>query len=215
MEKSITQKTGLPQKCLIGIPERIMLAMIDDGWILRNKLVWHKPNHMPSSIKDRFSSSWEYLYFFVKQPRYWFDLDAVRVPHKFGQRARFNIRVRDMQKGRVKGPQWKASDWEVEEYDEKAMMHRVKEDDRLKKDHLSRPPEPEVDPERAFNPAGKNPSDVWESKSKHVGTELEANYVGTGRNKNIDLMKAAGMVRSEKSTALGIDLAGKNPSETI
>lgn len=71
----------LSQKCLIGIPERIMLGLIDDEWILRNKIIWHKPNHMPSSVKDRFSNGWEAIYFFVKQARYWFDLDAVREPH--------------------------------------------------------------------------------------------------------------------------------------
>ncbi|GAH54991.1 unnamed protein product, partial [marine sediment metagenome] len=48
------------------IPERVMFAMVDDGWILRNKIGWHKPNSMPGSQKARFTSSWEYLYFFVK-----------------------------------------------------------------------------------------------------------------------------------------------------
>jgi len=83
-EESVTKETSLPPKCLIGIPERIMLGLIDDGWILRNKVIWYKPGHMPSSVKDRFSNGWEAIYFFVKQGRYWFDLDAVRVPHSEG-----------------------------------------------------------------------------------------------------------------------------------
>lgn len=69
-------------KCLLMIPERFALGMIDRGWILRNKIIWNKPNHMPSSVKDRFSNSWEYIYFFSKSKKYYFDLDAVREEHK-------------------------------------------------------------------------------------------------------------------------------------
>lgn len=68
-------------KCLCMVPELFALGMINHGWILRNKICWFKPNHMPSSIKDRFSNSWEYLYFFSKSKKYWFDLDSVREPH--------------------------------------------------------------------------------------------------------------------------------------
>lgn len=74
-------------KCLLGIPERFAAAMLDRGWTLRNKIIWHKPNHMPCSVKDRFANSWEYIFFFVKSKRYYFDLDAVRVPPKTGKRA--------------------------------------------------------------------------------------------------------------------------------
>ena len=70
-------------KDLCCIPERIMLAMKDDGWILRNKDIWHKNNHIPSSVKDRLTSSWEPLYFFVKRKQYYFKLNAIRVPHKY------------------------------------------------------------------------------------------------------------------------------------
>lgn len=72
----------IPKKCLCLHPERFALGMLDRGWILRNKVIWHKPNHMPASTKDRFSCSWEYLFFFAKQARYCFNLDAVRIPHK-------------------------------------------------------------------------------------------------------------------------------------
>jgi DNA modification methylase len=74
---------GLPEKCLAQVPGRFAIEMIKRGWILRNDIVWHKPNHMPSSVKDRFACSWEHLFLFAKQRRYFFDLDAVRVPHKF------------------------------------------------------------------------------------------------------------------------------------
>lgn len=71
----------IPQKCMACIPERVLFAMLADGWILRNKVIWHKRNHMPSSVKDRFTQSWEYLYFFTKAKKYYFDLDAVRQPN--------------------------------------------------------------------------------------------------------------------------------------
>lgn len=69
-------------KCMVCIPERVLFAMLADSWILRNKIIWHKRNYMPGSQKDRFTQSWEYLYFFTKARKYYFDLDAVRVPHK-------------------------------------------------------------------------------------------------------------------------------------
>ena len=67
----------------VGIPERLMLALIDSGMILESKIIWEKNNHMPFSGENRFSPSWEYIYFFVKTNDYHFDLDKVRIPQKF------------------------------------------------------------------------------------------------------------------------------------
>jgi len=54
-------------KCLLGIPERFKIEMIDNrGWIHRNTIIWWKPNCMPSSAPDRFTVNFEYLYFFTK-----------------------------------------------------------------------------------------------------------------------------------------------------
>ena len=69
-------------KCLLGLPERFILGMIQRGWILRNKINWHKPNHIPSPVKDRFTQTWEYMLVFTKSKKYYFDLDTVRVPRK-------------------------------------------------------------------------------------------------------------------------------------
>ncbi len=63
------------------IPERLAWSLIQSGWILRNKIVWYKPNAMPSSVTDRFSNRWEYIFLFSKSQRYYFDLDAVREAH--------------------------------------------------------------------------------------------------------------------------------------
>jgi len=65
--------SGIPGKSLCLIPERFALVMIKRGWILRNKIIWHKPNVMPQSIKDRFTTDWEYLFFFTKQRDYYFE----------------------------------------------------------------------------------------------------------------------------------------------
>jgi len=54
-------------KSLLMIPERFAIAMIDSGWVLRNKIIWHKPNQMPTSVEDRFTVDFEDIFFFVKQ----------------------------------------------------------------------------------------------------------------------------------------------------
>jgi DNA modification methylase len=75
-------KYGAPTKSLILAPERLLLALVQDGWIVRNKLIWAKTNPLPSSVSDRFTMTYEWIYFLVRQERYFFDLDAVREPHR-------------------------------------------------------------------------------------------------------------------------------------
>lgn len=77
---------GLPRKNLLGMPWRVAFALQDDGWILRNEIVWDKPNAMPESVTDRFSTRHESVFLFTKSVRYWFDLDAVREPHAAPER---------------------------------------------------------------------------------------------------------------------------------
>lgn len=64
----------------IGMPWRVAFALQDDGWILRNAVVWDKPNAMPESVTDRLATTYELVFMFTRSPRYWFDLDAVREP---------------------------------------------------------------------------------------------------------------------------------------
>ncbi len=68
-----TAKCGLPPKSLCLIPERFSIEMVNRGWILRNKIVWHKLNCMPASTKDRFTVDFEPVFFFVKSKKYWFE----------------------------------------------------------------------------------------------------------------------------------------------
>lgn len=79
-EANVDRARGIPHKNLIGIPWRVAFALQRDGWILRNAIVWHKPNAMPESIRDRLSTRYELLFLLTKQPRYWFDLDPIRLP---------------------------------------------------------------------------------------------------------------------------------------
>jgi len=59
------------------------MRMVDEQkWVLRNVIIWEKLNHMPSSAKDRFTNAYEPVFVLTKNPKYWSDLDAVRVPHK-------------------------------------------------------------------------------------------------------------------------------------
>jgi len=69
---------GLQAKSLIGLPWRVAMALQQDGWVLRNAVVWHKPNGMPESVRDRFAGKYEYVFLLAKSPRYYFNLDAVR-----------------------------------------------------------------------------------------------------------------------------------------
>jgi site-specific DNA-methyltransferase (cytosine-N4-specific) len=86
--RQIAHTTGLPAKNLLGVPWRVALALQTDGWILRQAIVWHKPNAMPESVRDRPSASHEYLFLFSRSARYWFDLDPIRQPRSSSPHSR-------------------------------------------------------------------------------------------------------------------------------
>lgn len=71
---------GLAPKNLLGIPWRVAFALQDDGWFLRQDIIWHKPNPMPESVRDRCTKAHEYLFLLSKAERYYFDLEAMREP---------------------------------------------------------------------------------------------------------------------------------------
>ena len=72
--------TGLPHKSLIGMPWRVAFALQADGWILRQDIIWAKPNPMPESVQDRCTKSHEYVFLLSKSPRYHYDADAIAEP---------------------------------------------------------------------------------------------------------------------------------------
>ena len=71
---------NLKQKDLVGIPWRFAFAMQERGWYLRQDIIWAKPNPMPESVTDRCTKSHEYIFLFSKQPKYFFDHEAIREP---------------------------------------------------------------------------------------------------------------------------------------
>lgn len=72
--------TGLGDKQLIGIPWRLALALQDDGWVLRAEIIWHKPNAMPESARDRPTRAHETIFLLSKEEHYYFDADAIKEP---------------------------------------------------------------------------------------------------------------------------------------
>ena len=73
-------RSGLKAKDLIGQPWRLAFALQDAGWWLRQDIIWHKPNPMPESIKDRCTKAHEYMFLLSKSERYYFDQGAIRTP---------------------------------------------------------------------------------------------------------------------------------------
>jgi DNA modification methylase len=72
------QAAGLKSKDLIGIPWMLAFALRADGWYLRQDIIWHKPNPMPESVRDRCTKAHEYLFLLSKAPRYYYDADEMR-----------------------------------------------------------------------------------------------------------------------------------------
>ena len=72
------KQEGLKEKDLIGIPWRVAFALQDFGWTLRQDIIWHKPNPMPESVRDRCTKAHEYIFLLSKSPKYYFDSLAMK-----------------------------------------------------------------------------------------------------------------------------------------
>ena len=82
---------GLKEKDLIGIPWMLAFALRADGWYLRQDIIWHKPNPMPESVKDRCTKSHEYIFLLSKNKKYYYDNESIKEPAKdWGTRDRTN-----------------------------------------------------------------------------------------------------------------------------
>lgn len=75
----------MTEKTLCLIPDRFAISMVDSGWILRNRIIWYKPNCMPSSAKDRFTIDFEHVFFFTKSPRYYFETQYEPLSRKYDE----------------------------------------------------------------------------------------------------------------------------------
>ena len=122
---------GAPAKSALLGPERLLLAFAADGWVVRNKVVWAKPNPMPSSVGDRLNTTHELVYLLVRSRRYFFDLDAIRQPHT-------SRGPRSPRPGPNGAPEWAGP--------------LAGSQDGLRRARADRLP---------GHPLGKNPGDVW------------------------------------------------------
>lgn len=91
--------TGLAPKNLVGIPWRVAFALQADGWYLRNDIIWVKPNPMPGSMKDRCTSSHEYIFLLSKEKKYYYDAEAIKEPTVTTSVKKFTDGGRDKQRG--------------------------------------------------------------------------------------------------------------------
>lgn len=122
-------------KELQGIPWQVALSLMNDGWILRSDVIWHKPNAMPSSVTSRPTVDHEYVFMFSKNKDYYYDADAIREPHVTftskskmkGGRKHFGKRNGTPENGKNKG---------------NSNLHNGRWD-------------------QAFNPKGRNKRTVW------------------------------------------------------
>ena len=94
--------SGMKPKCLCMIPERFAIRMVERGWILRNTIIWHKPNCMPASVTDRFTVDFEPVYFFTKKEHYYFE-------QQYEPIAESTIRRGKVDYGGAKGREYKKS----------------------------------------------------------------------------------------------------------
>lgn len=91
--KRLLQQDGYKDKELMGIPWRFAFAMRDAGWLLRQEIIWSKPNYTPEKVRDRCVRSHEKVFIFTKQPKYYFNGDLIRVPSAQGDKLRPDVWV--------------------------------------------------------------------------------------------------------------------------
>jgi DNA modification methylase len=80
-----TVDLGVPDKNLVGVPWMLAFALRADGWLLRSDIIWHKPNVMPESVTDRPTKAHEHVFLLARQPRYFYDQEAIREPAEWSR----------------------------------------------------------------------------------------------------------------------------------
>jgi len=138
------------KKNLLGVPWKLILRLKEKGWILRNACIWHKPNAMPVSVKDRLNQNFEYLFHLVKSHSYYYSLDEVRSPHKTIRKYNDNNLRNDIIHGR---------------------KHRIQSP-------YSQNPQrqPNHPGSRAFHPLGKNPGAMISVPASRSGKHHPATF---------------------------------------
>lgn len=143
------------RKNLMGMPWRVAFALQRDGWILRNAIVWHKPNALPESVKDRLSNRYEMLFLLVRQQRYRFDLDPIRLPLSQPEALNEGVVIGDSNKSRHAGVGSTA----------RRRAGTISGKYSATTPFIGTPPGEAMRPtglrHSAGHPKGKNPGDVW------------------------------------------------------
>ena len=85
----------LPNKQLGGMPWQVAFALQTDGWILRQDIIWHKPNPMPESVQDRCTKAHEYIFLLSKNPKYYFDNEAIKEDSSESSKSRLNQDIKN------------------------------------------------------------------------------------------------------------------------
>jgi len=158
-------------KSLVMIPQRFAWGMIERGWILRNEIIWYKKNHMPENVTDRLTKAHEIVYHFVKQSKYYYNLDAIREPHKTQEKRPMGI-IRSREwgyNGKYEGnklhedfgsprarTQRKGAEYKGKWKDNQEYMNEIQ--NRINEARSNGVPHDEA----LNHPLGKNPGDVWE-----------------------------------------------------
>ena len=99
---------GLKEKDLIGIPWMMAFALRADGWYLRQDIIWHKPNPMPESVRDRCTKAHEYIFLMSKSQKYYYDADAIK-EDAFNAGKRITLGEKSFSKGQANGANIKPS----------------------------------------------------------------------------------------------------------
>jgi len=149
--QALSQEPYQP-KCLMGIPWRLAFALIEDGWILRNAIIWFKPNAIPESVKDRLSRTYEFIFHFVKSRKYYYNLDFIRQPHSeesIERYARALKQIKDSKGKRLKDLHGKKVSVMIPNKWER-VVGRVGDYSYADSLHT-----------RSLHPKGKNPGDLW------------------------------------------------------
>lgn len=178
---------GLKCKDLVGIPWRVAFALQADGWYLRQDIIWHKPNPMPESVKDRCTKAHEYLFLLAKSEKYFFNQEAMEEPGVIpaGVRAAKGSNVRSELKdvnGRppeyweYTGTRNKRSVWSVNTKPYKGAHFATFPPELITPCVLagSRPGDTVLDP---FNGSGTTGAVAFEYGRKYIGIELNQDYI--------------------------------------
>ena len=95
-------QNGIKEKDLLMIPNRVAIALQEAGWYIRSEIIWHKPNPMPESVRDRPTSCHEKIWLITKSKKYYYDADAIREPLSSNSLTRLNQDIKN-QKGSTRG----------------------------------------------------------------------------------------------------------------